>query len=154
MKRLTLLITVALMAGCGSSSQVTASSNGRPRWTRPIMGPDGRQAHVVACYDRLSVCYQRSSWVCPRGYDLIDRSGRGAGSSTVSHTYAYQNRFLGAGAVTRTRSRGRFRYDMVIQCKDLNENLNRKPYSDRDCRYSAWCRQLGRCRFSQGKCVR
>lgn len=153
--RIVTIALVVLIVGC--SSPAPKPTIGRPKWTRPVMAPDGSQAHIVVCANRISRCYDRAAWVCPDGYSLLDKTGRvDVGSGT-----AVSMRGPFGSAITRYRQGRRTVHEMLLRCKGTSfiseeekaPDFNR-PMSDEECLRSIWCKQLGRCKSQNGKCVR
>ena len=144
-----------LAIGCASSTP--EPKTGRPLWTRPVMAPDGSQAHIVVCANRIGRCYDRAEWVCPEGYQPIDRGGRVDVGRGVAHTF----RGPFGVRITRYRQRRRTVHELVIKCRgysyiDIEESdpISDNELTDEECLTSDWCKQLGRCRARDGKCAR
>ncbi len=163
MKQIIGTITVTFMAvlliGCASSAP--EPTTGRPKWTRPVMAPDGSQAHIVVCANRISRCYNRAEWVCPTGYSLLDRAGRVDVGAATARSYRVPLPRRMNVRVTRVQQRRRTVHEMLIKCNggsymgegEETPDFNR-PMNDEECRQSIWCKQLGRCLSRNGKCVR
>jgi hypothetical protein len=63
---LALLVTVSCLAGCTTS--------------KPMQGPNGRQAFFIKCpAASIDSCYEEASKVCPKGYAFADKGGNAPG---------------------------------------------------------------------------
>lgn len=63
------LLTVALLAGCGTMDpEVNANK---------FTGPNGRPAYAMMCNgigQSIARCYQTADSVCPAGYDVLEHT--------------------------------------------------------------------------------
>lgn len=77
MKNLTILVSlVTFLLGCASASKV--------------MTPSGKMGYSIECNGTavsMTVCYEKASDVCPRGYNIIDTNSRAgfSGGYATSH---------------------------------------------------------------------
>ena len=83
---------------------------------RLVHGPDGHDAYVLWCDNGVSYCYELAGWLCPSGYDLLDKAGRVTGSESRGGAFAFGNSNT-ATAVSRSNTVTRTRTDMFLQCK-------------------------------------
>ena len=119
-----------------------------PWHARKLMSPSGRPGIYIYCTTHNN-CFKGAAAKCPSGYQIIDR---------VGEAYVY---------MTKNRVRTWYDYKMFVECRggvsvdDImgveayqNNDNPRQPQSDLQCHKSEWCKQLGRCRYDRGKCVR
>ena len=100
---------------------------------REFKGPDGGWSYHITCKDNEGRCLDAAGRTCPDGYQVMNTNRRFASAGFLYGVYMES-----------------YDYTMIIQCKGAPE----PDAPALDCRNSEYCRQLGRCRTINGKCVR
>lgn len=135
MKAICVLVGFMSLAACGGPTTVTYQRIGK-------IGPN---TYFVRCLYSIAGCYKHSYTPCPGGYRVIDKGTDGEMSFRGS---SYRGAYSGSTANNAM-------YELIIKCKGGGTPVQPgEVESGKDCRASAYCKQLGRCRYSNGKCVR
>ena len=110
---------------------------------KQFTGPDGHLVWHLKSWDKSAVLEEAGD-LCPRGYHVV--------SANVHGGQYYLLPAFGGGLVAGQSKD----YELMIKCRSraVNAQQSSEPARVLDCRNSDWCRQLGRCRTVNGKCVR
>lgn len=145
-RSLVIVLAVATLPACyGPSIQIAH---------RRTVLADGLPAYRIVCDGAGHYCHKRARYLCPVGYRLLYEKQWVDGSSTRTTVVP-----LGYISVGMSETEVYHASRLLIRCADAAPPAPTAPgppkvHSAADCQRSEWCRQLGRCRYQAGRCVR